>query len=341
MAAPVEILAPVALCTPEGRLNPAARGWARQPLLQTGLRGPFLRRKRWNFAFISHPEVLVAVAMSHADYAGLAFVWMYDLRRRRFLELEQLSPLGLGVHIGDTVDEPAEFGSRPLHCHWQREAGQDLLVTVRAPRMKGSEFPFELTLRVKRRPEEESFHIVAPWSDTRFNYTGKLVALPAEAELTAGGERYALGAAETLASIDCTRGLWPYKTAWHWSFAAGHVKGRRVGANFAAGWTDGTGVTENALFVDGKVMPLWEPVDFLFDKTALHKPWTVRTPGSPRVALTFTPVYNRTQDTNLLVLRMKLEQVMGHFAGRVLLDNGEALELDGLPGIAENHLARW
>jgi hypothetical protein len=344
LAPPVEITEPVALCDAEARLLPQARGWARRPLFQGALPGPFLRRKRWNFVFVSHPDVLVAAALSNADYAGLAFVWIYDLRRQRFLEVEHLSPLARGVRIGNTIDEESSFTSRALTYVW-RPQGRGVAVHVEAPRMKGDRHPLTLDLRIPDLFTDESLNLIVPWSATRWNYTGKLVALPAEGTLQAGGERYRFAAEQTVASIDFTRGIWPYSTVWRWTNAAGLVgpdrRRRRIGVNFGEGWTDGTGVVENALYVDGKVMPLWEPVAFTCDPKALLSPWTMSTTTTKRVELTFTPCFSRTQDTNLLIMRMKLAQVMGHFAGRIVTDDGETIELEGLPGIAENHLARW
>jgi hypothetical protein len=338
---PVEISEPVTLCDAASRLNPSARGWARRPLFRGPLPGPFLRRKRWNFVFVSHPDVLVAAALSNADYAGLAFVWLYDLKRRRFLEVEHLSPLALGVQIGETVDQPARFTSSALRYEWQPR-GQGLEINVSAPRMKGGG-PLALRVHIPELTRDESLNLIVPWSDTRWNYTGKLVAMEAEGELTAGGERYQFARGETVASIDCTRGVWPYHTVWRWSCGAGFAgpSRRRVGLNFGEGWTDGTGVLENALYVDGKVMPLWEPVAFACNPDALVEPWTLRTTQSKRVDLRFVPSYSRTQSTNLLVVHMKLAQVMGHFDGTIVTDSGETLHLEKLPGIAEIHMARW
>lgn len=339
---PVEITQPVALCGADARLSAQARGWARRPLFQAALPGPFLRRKRWNFVFVSHPDVLVAAALSNADYAGLAFLWLYDLRQQRFLEVEHLSPLARAVRIGNAIDEPSSFTSRALSYTWQPQ-GRGVKVHVVAPRMKGDRHELALDLHIPDLLTDESLNLIVPWSDTCWNYTGKLVALPAEGTLTAGGQQYRFAAGETLASVDFTRGIWPYSTVWRWTNGAGFVgpNKRRVGVNFGEGWTDGSGVVENALYVDGKVMPLWEPVAFELNAKSLLSPWTMRTTESKRVELTFTPRHSRTQDTNLVVVRMKLAQVMGHFAGRIVTDSGETLEIDGLPGIAEDHLARW
>lgn len=338
---PREIFAPVELCGAEGRLNPAARGFSRRPYIHADIPGPLFRRKRWNFLFISHPDILVAVALSNADYAGLAFLWLYDLKARRFREFEQMLPLGLGTQLGPSMAAPATLHHRRIQVDWTRD-GDDVDVRVDIPAMPGPDRePLSLRVRVTLPPTDDQFHLVVPWSDRVFNYTAKLAALPAQGQLSIGAQQYPLDAPRTTASIDFTRGIWPYRSAWNWSAASGRIGDRRVGLNFGAGWTDGTGVLENVLFVDGKIVPLWEPIGFVFDSAQPLSPWRMRTTESDRVDLTFTPVYSRGQDTNMVVMRMQLKQVMGHFSGRIHLPDGTPLSVQGLPGIAEDHIARW
>lgn len=350
---PRELLAPVELCAVDGRLSSLARGFAKRPYVRAELTAAVGRRKRWNFVFISHPDVLVALALSSADYAGLAFLWLYDLKAERFADFEQMVPLARGVKLGATLDDEAEFRHPRIHARWQRR-GSDIEVTATIPDMGGS--PVSLQLRFPLSPDDEHLYLVVPWSDTVFNYTGKLAAIPATGELSVGSQRYVFSPETTTASVDFTRGVWPYRIAWHWACGSGLIPDlrpgesgsgalRRVGLNFGAGWTDGTGVLENALYLDGKVYPLWEPIAFTFDTANLRAPWKLRTPNSDRVDLTFTPVFSRRQDTNLFVIRMMLDQVMGHFSGRIAVDRAdgerEVIELDALPGIAEDHFARW
>lgn len=51
----------------------------------------------------------------------------------------------------------------------------------------------------------------------------------------------------------------------------GHVlarhEGRLLGFNLGSGWTDGTGVNENAIYVDGRLVKLGEDVRFHRDST--------------------------------------------------------------------------
>jgi hypothetical protein len=44
-----ELTKPVDLCTADGSLNPAARGWSRRPLHRANLDGRFGLNKRWDY----------------------------------------------------------------------------------------------------------------------------------------------------------------------------------------------------------------------------------------------------------------------------------------------------
>ena len=70
-----ELTTPVDLCLPNGRLNPQAVGWSRQPLQNCRLYGHPLRKKRWNYWCITSPTHLFSVTLSDVDYAGLPFVY--------------------------------------------------------------------------------------------------------------------------------------------------------------------------------------------------------------------------------------------------------------------------
>ena len=77
-----EITAPVSLTTPDGRLNPAAVGWTRTPLLRTdGIgRGRYAwgRNKRWEYWAVTTPSHIVAFTVADIDYAALHELWVFD-----------------------------------------------------------------------------------------------------------------------------------------------------------------------------------------------------------------------------------------------------------------------
>lgn len=76
-----EITEPVSLTHPDGRLNPAATGWARTPLDNAdGIgRGEYGagRNKRWEYWAVTTPTHVVALTVSDVDYApvGCRALW--------------------------------------------------------------------------------------------------------------------------------------------------------------------------------------------------------------------------------------------------------------------------
>ena len=65
-------------------------------------------------------------------------------------------------------------------------------------------------------------------------------------------------AGESWAVLDHGRGRWPYRMTWNWGAASGVVDGRTIGLQIGGTWTDGTGSTENAVVVDGRLAKVSE-----------------------------------------------------------------------------------
>ena len=63
--------------------------------------------------------------------------------------------------------------------------------------------------------------------------------------------------------------------------------------------------------------------------------------SSERVDLVFTPFVERVAETKLVVIQSEVHQMFGHYAGSVLADDGESVQIDGIIGWAEEHHARW
>ncbi len=77
--------------------------------------------------------------------------------------------------------------------------------------------------------------------------------------------------------LDYGRGVWPEHTVWNWGSASGVQGGRTVGLNLGGQWTDGTGMTENGICVDGRLTKISEDLAFEYDRADMMKPWRVRT----------------------------------------------------------------
>ncbi|HSP56231.1 MAG TPA: DUF2804 domain-containing protein, partial [Dehalococcoidia bacterium] len=128
---------------------------------------------------------------------------------------------------------------------------------------------------------------------------------------------------------------------WNWGAGSGIQSGKTVGLNLGGGWTDGTGMTENGICVDGRLTKIGDDLAFTYDTGDYMRPWTVRTAASDAIDLTLTPFFQRVAKTDLLVMRSEVNQVFGHYSGVVVTGAGERIPIDGLVGWVEQHKARW
>ncbi|MHB0886940.1 MAG: DUF2804 domain-containing protein [Bacillota bacterium] len=353
-----ELTAPVSLCGSGGALNPEAVGWSRKPLHDCNLAGHWPRKKRWDYWCVTSDEYLFSVTLSNLDYAGLAFVYFHDFAGGRFIEKTVMKPLAAGCTLGRAVGEPVRFEDRGLRFSIEpdsaaapslAEAAARTRIRVESPDFGGSALAADLV--VDHPAGHESMNVVIPWSRSRFQFTSKHQALPAEGVVTVGGGRGAgtrAGALEarfpaglSFACLDFGRGVWPYSSVWNWASFSAMVDGRPVGVNLGGRWTDGTGYTENAIVAGGRLTKLPEKVTFAYDPKDFMRPWSIRTEGSDRVDLAFSPFYERVAKSDMLVVRSEVHQMIGRFSGTLTLDGGRRVAADGAVGWAEDHRARW
>jgi hypothetical protein len=247
-------------------------------------------------------------------------------------------PLVARPRMGGRVSDDVEFrwGRRRI-AMLSRGGGVDVLVEW--PGFPGGDLAAEL--RAEPAPGQQSINVTIPWSATRYHFTSKQPAVPATGTVRVGDATYALSGPDCLAGLDFGRGVWRYDSAWNWASASGlDTRGRVVGVNLGAGWTDGTPMTENGLTIDGIAHKIDRVVRFDYDPGDLMRPWRIRSEDGEGVALEVTPFYHHRLNVDLGVLRSKLDQVFGRVTGTFTVP-GTIVEVDDLLTICEQQKARW
>jgi Protein of unknown function (DUF2804) len=331
-----ELTQPLALCDQHGRLLPEAIGWSRQPLHDCYVPGHWLRRKKWNFWFITTPECAISLAMVNLDYAGIVFLHFVDLNTGETADSAVTVPFAAGIHLGSSVEAPCQFVNRRLSVSFlPNECGTSIKATALFPGDK------QLSLDVVVDPPAESLNVVIPWSTERFQFTSKQTALPVMGTIHYNGKTYPLDRLNAFASLDFGRGVWPYHTRWNWTSCSFRYDAGIAGFNLGRGWTDGTGMTENALMIDGVLYKLSEQVHFSYDPANRMLPWTLESEESAAIRLTFTPLYFRTEHKNFALVRTTLHQFIGRFDGTLSTVDGQTIMVQSKIGICEEQSARW
>lgn len=321
-----EITEAVDLCLPDGRLNPAAVGWTRHPVHRANLRG-WGRRKRWEYWGLVTPGHVVGIVLSSLDYAAVHGIYVLDRATGQETVRDAVVPLARGTGLPDRSGVGvAEARAKDLTIRIDQSASG---TSIRAAARE-----VEVDLHVDRPAGHESLGVVVPWSSRRFQYTVKDVARPVSGVLRVDGTAHEVDASESFGVLDHGRGKWPYAMRWNWAAGSGPGRGIQLGGR----WTQGTGMTENALLVDGRIHKIGEELAWTYDRSDWLRPWTIT---GKRVRAELHPFHERAARTNLGVIGSETHQCFGHFTGWALTDDGERVDLDGLVGWAEEARNRW
>jgi hypothetical protein len=332
-----ELTAPTDLCDVRGRLNPAAVGWSRRPLVRANLRGHWPRKKRWNFWNWISPRFVFSATVADIDYAAFCQASFIDFERKQSVAVTALAMPGT-VSMPEHVDRTIAFRSRTLDYVAAHEGGA-MKIDFSGVASGGERIVADFA--VHKPAGHESLNIVVPWSEARFQLNSKHNALPCDGEVRVGDQRYRLDPATCHAVQDFGRGLWPYRSFWNWAVVSGTQDGRSIGVNLGGKWTTGTGANENGVFVDGRLYKVMEDVVWSYDRRDWTQPWQVHAPHSAMVDLTLQPLFvHRTRISLLGVLRSGGVCCFGRWSGTIRFDGGE-LAIRDLVGWAEEFDHRW
>lgn len=333
-----EILQPTLLCDKKGNLNPAAIGFARKPLINSNLSGHLMRKKKWNYWCVYGDEILFSATISHLDYAAVCFVYFLEYETQRYFEKTITIPFGGKLKMPTQVLESVSFKNSEMIIDLLYIQNETHL-SVSIPNFDGDVLRAKLI--IQHPPADETLNVVIPWNRKTFQFTGKHHILPTSGVVTIGTRRFNFSAEENFAVLDYGRGVWPREALWNWGMASQRVRGRRIGLNLGGKWTDGTGMTENAVFVDGKMTKIHEDLLFQYDSEDYMQRWKVKTKFSNQVSLTFSPFFERIAQTNAKLVKSEVHQLFGYYDGSILLDNGETLVIQQMLGCIEEHRAKW
>lgn len=302
------------------------------------LSGPYARsflerrlvEKKWQYVSLATRDYVLALAIIDTGYLASGVCALFDRGARRLLiDDNPVLPPGC-ASIGDSPNDglSARLFGPGIRARIERSAGR-VLVSAR-----WGLAAIELSLDANSAPPALS--AVCPLGPGRFDFTQKLIGLPAEGEIRVGNATYL--AQGELAGLDFTHGYLERDTSWRWAFASGRAGPHVVGFNFSEGFLP-SGLGENAVWIDGAPRAVG-PVSFQFDAASPLGPWQLQS-ADGSVELRFQPEGQRTQSTDLKLVSSRYLQPFGTFSGHLTSGAGERLVLEALPGVTEDHTARW
>lgn len=299
-----------------------------------------VRHKKWRFVGFFSEKVVCGIAVVDAGYIGSTFAYAFDMETKKLSEYRATSPFSLASRISDnTLTGEAVFkhGLGEVRIDYGLDGGKYSKVSVTAPTVDGTlEIEVEMDDSISA---AEPHQVVHPTPKRSFAFTHKTAGVPVKGRVKVGEKEYLLESGKSFGAVDHTAGYHDYHWEWRWASLGGLSKcGKRVGLNLVEPLHHPT-IQENALWIDGKRIALGK-ADFIYDKQSILEPWEINT-ESGIVKLKFEPLGKRSETINAGIIKSCFSQPVGLYSGEFSLPDGEHVILENVPGVAEDHEARW
>lgn len=293
-------------------------------------KGAWLRNKRWNHYFFVSPQHLFLVAVVNLDYVGVVFYYHLDLETGKLYERTYRIPFAKQFYLGTEVFDRTVVKNQKFSL--------EIETTSNMTELLFHDYRNEVQADFKIRNDDQSLNVFIPWSSKQYHLTSKQAGMRSSGNLKIGDKNYLFSQDNTLGFYDYGRGIWPYEKSWNWLTSAAITNEGTIGINLGAKWTDGTGITENGIIINGKAVKLSEEVKFIYNSDQPKQPWKIE---SEKVQLTFEPKWLRLEQTNFFILKSSLNQWIGELYGTVEDNEGNKYDFPRSTALCEDHFARW
>lgn len=316
-------------------------GWSKQ-LVQVydrnDIKAPKFRIKEWDYYLVVAPSMDIAVAFTISDdgYIGLQSASFLDLGEKPWEHTETILnafPMGKLKLPSTSEKGVTKYQDKRLDMSFTPGNGKRTIFCNYKNFMDGKTLKCDITLE---QPPMDTMVIATPWKEkkTAFYYNQKINCMRASGTIELDGKVYTLNPETDYGTLDWGRGVWTYDNTWYWGSGNMTVNGKPFGFNIGYGFGDTTAASENMLFYDGKCHKL-DDVTFNIPKPNYTDPWTF-TSSDGRFEMEFTPILDRAAKIDVKFIITDQHQVFGKMSGKVVLDDGEVLEIKDCLCFAED-----
>ncbi|MFN3714372.1 MAG: DUF2804 domain-containing protein [Alcanivoracaceae bacterium] len=303
-----------------------------------GKRVPRWRRplhyKQFQYFGVISDEILIGCALADTALLGLAFVYVFDVRRQQLREYTWRSPLARAMSLSPSPTHgESHFRQTGIDiCLGYREESGVLVKTLK---IVSADIDVDAEMR------EDGFTPMSLCTRAGVNgwvYANKVAGQAVTGELRLDGVQQDLAALGACGHHDFSAGYMRRETFWNWACFSGQQQGHRVGINLSCGVNETT-YTENCLWIDGHLIKV-DAVRFDYDGDDLMQPWRV-TSLDGQVELSFIPRGNHREAMNLGLFASNFNQLFGQFNGVLRPADRNAIEIRQLNGFVEEQYAKW
>jgi len=329
----------------DDRGAPQNFGWSRQPhffydpALVWAPRRKLSESDRYIVYNASH---IVLFEIRDDGYLGsLGITVVSTLEKKRSTQVFQtLFPLGSYEMPSGSLSGALRYRRKKLMLDFVPMESKARIIRVDIPK-SGHNRSLRGELVLTEPALAESLVCNLPWRDNgnAFRYSRRSPMFSVEGVIQFGRTEIIFPSGNAWGILDWTRSIRPRADISYWASSCGCADGRLIGFTVGHGSIDSTAGTENAFFVDGRLHKL-DQVTFHIPPLDWLSPWRF-TSNDNRLEMVFTPQQEHMDRQQMLFYSMSRRQVYGNFSGKVVLDDGAAMEFQNLTGFAERAKTRF
>ena len=333
------------LLNEKGYLNEA--GWATSLVKEYNrkdIKANGLRIKEWDYYIVSNGKFALALTIDDNSYMSLGSVSFIDFEKPAYTTKSVMHLFSNGrVGLPSTLEEgDVHYKDNVISIDFYKTKDTRRLVCTYVNFKDGMPLSCDVTLSDF---PKDYMVIATPWKNKKaFYYNAKVNCMTAQGWVAIGSQQYNFDKKDSLGTLDWGRGVWTYKNTWYWGSLQTRLDdGKTFGWNIGYGFGDTSKASEDMLFYDGVAHKLGRTTFHIPQKDGkddFMSPWTF-TCDDNRFYMEFTPIIDRFDNTDLLILCSKQHQVFGKFNGWAILDDGSKIQVKDKIGFAEKVFNKW
>lgn len=306
------------------------------------IKGMAFRIKEWDYYEFNSKDYGIALTVADNSYMSMVSVGFLDFKNKTSITRSYMKFFTFGKvnlpstsKVGNIIYHDKNFNFEFLNDGNRRH-----LIVEFKKFTKFSDFRCDLFVE---QTTDKTMVIATPFTKNKhFYYNQKINNLVCNGEFQIGERKYPMKNA--MGVLDWGRGIWTYNNTWYWSSCSAKDKeGNNIGFNLGYGFGDTSAASENMVFFNKEAYKL-DDVTFLIPKDEngkydYLKPWKVISKNND-IDLTFTPILDRHDDTNLLVLCSLQHQVFGKYNGTIKVKN-KTIKFNNIIAFAERVQNKW
>lgn len=343
-----EITESLDLLDQKGRIT--EEGWARGALWKYDrkkIRHGAFKTKEWDYYQITDPKEGYAVCFTISDlgYLALFSLSYIDFNKKAFSQINRMKPFSrhkTGLAPSPDEDDGVTYYDEMLTITFVKK-GEKRQIIANAPSLvlpdKRRGIKADIVLHQKK--DHESINIATSWKEDRtcFYYNEKLAALPVTGKIYREDDITDIESHGALGLLDWGRGKWLRSSTWYWSSISSFDGAIPWSINLGYGFTDRSPASENGIVYGQKIHKLGK-VSFAIPENFEKDAWIMEDEKG-RLKMEMRPLLNRSDHTDIKIIKSFQDQVFGLFSGHFILDDGKMVSFSSVYGFAEIVRNKW